>query len=266
LFVSRVNDVVVKIGTVNGTGSASANGLLLKSIFRMGIPVVGKNYFPSNIQGLPTWYEVRVTGEGFQARSDRVDIMVAMNAQTYAKDLAEVASGGWLVYDSTWPRSNLLAEDITVFGVRCHVCATSISTAPAKNPDEEYAYARRRRGVAGYRSRHHKQPARRPLRKAMVKQSRDAIHWLAMRRNFAVVAGQGDEQDHGPHHDRRQYGRGIGLRLRRSNRRCLVSDYAVDVADGCLQRHSASSSEWKRKPTRRSSALCRQKTSLPRSV
>ncbi len=116
--MSRVNDVVVKIGTVNGTGSASANGLLLKSIFRMGIPVVGKNYFPSNIQGLPTWYEVRVTGEGFQARSDRVDIMVAMNAQTYAKDLAEVASGGWLVYDSTWPRSRLLSrDDITVFGV-----------------------------------------------------------------------------------------------------------------------------------------------------
>jgi 2-oxoglutarate ferredoxin oxidoreductase subunit alpha len=116
--VSRVNDVVVKIGTVNGTGSASANGLLLKSIFRMGIPVVGKNYFPSNIQGLPTWYEVRVTGEGFQARSDRVDIMVAMNAQTYAKDLAEVASGGWLVYDSTWPRSRLLSrDDVTVFGV-----------------------------------------------------------------------------------------------------------------------------------------------------
>ncbi|HSD68680.1 MAG TPA: 2-oxoacid:acceptor oxidoreductase subunit alpha [Woeseiaceae bacterium] len=116
--MSRVNDVVVKIGTVNGTGSASANGLLMKSIFRMGIPVVGKNYFPSNIQGLPTWYEVRVTGEGFQSRSDRVDIMVAMNAQTYAKDLAEVASGGWLIYDSTWPRSRLLTrDDVTVLGV-----------------------------------------------------------------------------------------------------------------------------------------------------
>ena len=116
--MSRVNDVVVKIATVNGTGSASANGLLMKSIFRMGIPVVGKNYFPSNIQGLPTWYEVRVTGEGFQSRSDRVDIMVAMNAQTYAKDLAEIASGGWLIYDSTWPRSRLLArDDVTVLGV-----------------------------------------------------------------------------------------------------------------------------------------------------
>jgi len=116
--VSEINDVVVKIATVNGTGSASANGLLMKSIFRMGIPVVGKNYFPSNIQGLPTWYEVRVTGDGFQCRAERVDIMVAMNAQTYTQDMAEVRSGGWLIYDSTWPRSRLLnREDINVLGV-----------------------------------------------------------------------------------------------------------------------------------------------------
>ena len=116
--MASINDVVIKIATVNGTGSASANGLLMKSIFRMGIPVVGKNYFPSNIQGLPTWYEVRVSGEGYRARADRVDIMVAMNAQTYARDMAEVASGGWLIYDSTWPRSRLLdRDDITIFGI-----------------------------------------------------------------------------------------------------------------------------------------------------
>jgi 2-oxoglutarate ferredoxin oxidoreductase subunit alpha len=116
--VAGINDVVIKIATVNGTGSASANGLLRKAIFRMGIPVVGKNYFPSNIQGLPTWYEIRVTGDGYQARSDRVDIMVAMNAQTYAKDMADVTPGGWLVYDSTWPRSDLqLRDDITVLGI-----------------------------------------------------------------------------------------------------------------------------------------------------
>jgi 2-oxoglutarate ferredoxin oxidoreductase subunit alpha len=90
----------------------------MKSVFRMGIPVVGKNYFPSNIQGLPTWYEIRVTKDGYRARADRVDIMVAMNAQTYAQDMAEVVSGGWLLYDSTWPRSRLLdREDITVLGV-----------------------------------------------------------------------------------------------------------------------------------------------------
>lgn len=116
--MAAVNDVVIKIGTVNGTGSASANGLLRKAIFRMGIPVVGKNYFPSNIQGLPTWYEIRVTRDGYQARSDRVDIMVAMNAQTYAKDMSDVTPGGWLVYDSTWPRNKLLdREDITVVGI-----------------------------------------------------------------------------------------------------------------------------------------------------
>ena len=116
--MSRVNDVVIKVATVNGTGSASANGLLMKSIFRMGIPVVGKNFFPSNIQGLPTWYEVRVTADGHQARADRIDIMVAMNAQTYAKDMAEVVAGGWLIYDSTWPRAKLLnRQDITVLGI-----------------------------------------------------------------------------------------------------------------------------------------------------
>jgi len=114
----RINDVVIKIATVNGTGSASANGLLMKSIFRMGVPVVGKNYFPSNIQGLPTWYEVRVTGAGHKARAGRVDVMVAMNAQTYAEDLAEVEPGGYLIYDSTWPRSRLLdRDDVTVIGI-----------------------------------------------------------------------------------------------------------------------------------------------------
>src|SRR3984957_6566912 len=114
----RINDFVIKIASVNGTGSASANSLLMKSIFRTGIPVMGKNYFPSNIQGLPTWYEIRVSKHGHVARSGRVDIMVAMNAETYARDLKEVSSGGYLIYDSTWPRPALLKrEDITVLGV-----------------------------------------------------------------------------------------------------------------------------------------------------
>ncbi len=115
---TQVNDFSIKIATVNGTGSASANTLLMKSIFRSGIPVMGKNYFPSNIQGLPTWYEIRVTRDGYVARSGKVDIMVAMNAETYARDAKEVAPGGYLVYDSTWPRPALLKrEDITVLGV-----------------------------------------------------------------------------------------------------------------------------------------------------
>ncbi len=115
---ARDNDFTVKVANVNGTGSASANTLLMKSFFRMGIPVAGKNYFPSNIQGLPTWYEIRVSRDGYICRSGRVDVMVAMNAETYRKDLKEVAPGGYLIYDSTWPRSQLLhREDITILGV-----------------------------------------------------------------------------------------------------------------------------------------------------
>ena len=114
----RVNDFVVKLANVNGTGSASANTLLMKSIFRMGVPVMGKNYFPSNIQGLPTWYEIRITRDGYVARSGRVDLMIAMNAETYHKDVREVSPGGWLLYDSTWPRPTVLKrEDITILGV-----------------------------------------------------------------------------------------------------------------------------------------------------
>ena len=116
--MDRTNDFAIKIATVNGTGSASANTLLMKSIFRSGIPVMGKNYFPSNIQGLPTWYEIRVTKDAYVARSGKIDIMVAMNAETYSRDVREVASGGYLIYDSTWPRPALLArDDITVLGV-----------------------------------------------------------------------------------------------------------------------------------------------------
>jgi 2-oxoglutarate ferredoxin oxidoreductase subunit alpha len=114
----RINDFVIKIATVNGTGSASANTLLMKSIFRSGIPVMGRNYFPSNIQGLPTWYEIRVSKHGHVACSGRVDLLVAMNAETYARDVKEVAPGGYLIFDSTWPRPALVKrEDITVIGV-----------------------------------------------------------------------------------------------------------------------------------------------------
>ncbi len=116
--MATINDLTIKIGNVNGTGSASANGLLLKSLFRMGIPVVGKNYFPSNIQGLPTWYEIRVTAKGYRARAADIDVIVAMNAQTYIQDMNNVRSGGWLIYDSTWPRSKLLdRKDINVVGI-----------------------------------------------------------------------------------------------------------------------------------------------------
>ena len=116
--MERVNDFAFKIATANGTGSASANGLIMQAIFRMGIPVTGKNVFPSNIQGLPTWYEIRVNKHGYTARTPVFDLMVALNAATYAKDVAEVRPGGWLLYDSTWPLDDKLKRpDVQYLGV-----------------------------------------------------------------------------------------------------------------------------------------------------
>ena len=116
--MSQVNDFAFKIATANGTGSASANGLIMQAIFRMGVPVTGKNVFPSNIQGLPTWYEIRVSKDGYTARTPHFDLMVALNPATYAKDVAEVRSGGWLLYDSRWPLDETLRRpDVTYLGV-----------------------------------------------------------------------------------------------------------------------------------------------------
>ncbi len=116
--MSGVNDFAFKMATVNGTGSASANSLLMQAIFRMGIPVTGKNIFPSNIQGLPTFYEIRVSKDGYTARPGMVDLVVTLNPSTYAKDVASVKPGGYLLYDSSWPlEPELVREGITILGI-----------------------------------------------------------------------------------------------------------------------------------------------------
>ncbi|HYH21626.1 MAG TPA: 2-oxoacid:acceptor oxidoreductase subunit alpha [Azospirillum sp.] len=116
--LTSTNDFVVKFANVNGSGSASANLLFAKSILRMGVPVAPRNIFPSNIQGLPTWYEVRVSGAGHRGRRGGVDLMVAMNPQTWERDVAEVEPGGYLLYDSTKPLpASKFRDDVTVIGV-----------------------------------------------------------------------------------------------------------------------------------------------------
>jgi NAD-dependent dihydropyrimidine dehydrogenase PreA subunit len=99
--IEATNDFVIKFANVNGSGSASANELFAKAILRMGVPVSPRNIFPSNIQGLPTWYEVRVTERGYLGRRGGIDMMVAMNPQTWDADVAEIEPGGYLFYDST---------------------------------------------------------------------------------------------------------------------------------------------------------------------
>jgi 2-oxoglutarate/2-oxoacid ferredoxin oxidoreductase subunit alpha len=116
--IQSVNDFVVKFANVNGSGSASANLLFAKSILRMGVPVAPRNIFPSNIQGLPTWFEVRICEAGWRARRGGVDLMVAMNPQSWDEDIKEIEPGGYLVYDSSKPLSAAkFRDDITVIGV-----------------------------------------------------------------------------------------------------------------------------------------------------
>jgi len=116
--INAVNDFVVKFANVNGSGSASANELFARSILRMGVPVSPRNIFPSNIQGLPTWYEVRICEAGFLGRRGGVDLMVPMNPQTWDQDMAEVDPGGYVFYDSTrpMPRSKF-RDDVRVIGM-----------------------------------------------------------------------------------------------------------------------------------------------------
>lgn len=116
--MSSINDFVVRFANVNGTGSASANYLFAKSIFRMGVPVSPKNIFPSNIQGLPTWYEVRVSEQGYLGRRDGVDVMVSVNPQSMSQDIRSVRPGGYFIYDSTKPlHEEQFRDDITFLGI-----------------------------------------------------------------------------------------------------------------------------------------------------
>ncbi|MCC7348671.1 MAG: 2-oxoacid:acceptor oxidoreductase family protein, partial [Variibacter sp.] len=116
--IQSVNDFVVRFANVNGSGSASANETFARSIMRMGVPVAPRNIFPSNIQGLPTWYEVRVCEAGHLGARGGVDMMVAMNPQTWDKDVASIEPGGYLLYDSTKPMpESKFRKDITVIGV-----------------------------------------------------------------------------------------------------------------------------------------------------
>ena len=109
--ITKVNNFVVKFANVNGSGSASANNMFAKSVFRMGIPVSPRNIFPSNIQGLPTWYEVRISENGYLGRCDNVDLLIAMNEQTIKEDIKDVIPGGYVLYDSSKALANALVRE-----------------------------------------------------------------------------------------------------------------------------------------------------------
>lgn len=135
--ISALNEIVVKFANINGTGSASANQMFAKAIFRMGIPVSPKNLFPSNIQGLPTWYEVRISEKGYMGRREGIDLMVSVNSQSMASDVKEVVPGGYFVYDSTRPLDlRLIRDDINYFGIPF----TEICLREYKNPRQRQLF------------------------------------------------------------------------------------------------------------------------------
>ncbi len=127
--LSLTNEFVIKFANVNGSGSASANQMFAKGIFRSGVPVSPKNIFPSNIQGLPTWFEIRASERGYLGRKAGIDFMVAMNPQSYAQDVAEINPGGYLLYDSSWKRE-FNRDDINVI----EVPLTSLCVNEFQNP------------------------------------------------------------------------------------------------------------------------------------
>ena len=135
--IRTVNDFVIRFANVNGSGSASANLLFARAIMRMGVPIAPRNIFPSNIQGLPTWYEVRVSEKGRLGARGGADILVAMNPQTFAEDVAAIEPGGYLFYDSTRPMpAGLMREDITIFGMPL----TEICAAEYADPRQRQLY------------------------------------------------------------------------------------------------------------------------------
>ena len=163
--IEATNDFVVKFANVNGSGSASANEMFARSILRMGVPIATRNIFPSNIQGLPTWYEVRVSGEGWIGRRGGVDLMVPMNPQTWDKDVASIDPGGYLFYDSSKPLPpSKFRADINVIGVPLTEMANSRyrqSARPAAA--QEHDLCRRAGRAARHGSRGDREAGRRAI-------------------------------------------------------------------------------------------------------
>ena len=160
--ISRVNDFVVKFANVNGSGSASANGLFAKAVLKMGVPVAARNIFPSNIQGLPTWYEVRVVEDGWRGRRGGVDLMVAMNPETWNEDVLEIEPGGYLFYDSTKPLPpSKFRADITVVAMPLtEICNATYTDPRQRQLFKNIIYLGALAGLLGDRAGGHRGAAR----------------------------------------------------------------------------------------------------------
>ena len=238
--LSSVNDFVIKFANVNGSGSASANTLFGKSIMRMGVPVAPRNIFPSNIQGLPTWYEVRVSEAGhLGARGGGVDLMVAMNPQTWDQDIRSIVPGGYLFYDSTKPMpESKFRDDIVVIGMPLtEICNRQYTDAASTPVIQKHHLCRCALGPARYRRRRSRKTAGRAVPRQG--QADRAEHPGAAYgpRLCARASAMPDRtaraalgRDRRPYFHRRQRRRRVGRGLWRGDSLRVVSDHPVLLA------------------------------------
>ena len=234
-----VNDFSIQVATVNGSGSQSANTVLLRTIFQMGVPVSGKNMFPSNIAGLPTWYTIRASKKGYIARKKEIDFLVAMNPETAREDVMSLAPGAAVLYDEPL-KLNELRSDVTFYPVPydkiiAAVCPESKLRKLVKN----MIYV----GVVAQLLNLDMAEVEKALRKQFAKKVKAAeLNWNAAKAGYDYAAAsltkadpvhrRAHGQDRGHDHHRRQRRRGAGLHVRRRHGRDVVSDHAFVVAGG----------------------------------
>ena len=273
--ISSVNDFVVRFANVNGSGSASANELFARSILRHGVPVSPRNIFPSNIQGLPTWYEVRVTEAGHLGARGGVDMMVAMNPQTWDKDVASIEPGGYLFYDSTKPMpTSKFRADITVIGVPLTAITNSTYTDPRQRQlFKNIIYLGALCALLDMDPKLIEQLIGEQY-KGKEKLLSSNVHALHLGRDWALqnlkcpigLRVQEIRQGRRPHlHGRQQRGC-ARRRLWRRHRLRLVSDHAVVVAWRTPLPAIARSCGTIPRPARRNTPSCRARTNWPRSA
>ena len=240
----KINDFVVKFANVNGSGSASANQLFAKSILRMGVPVSPRNIFPSNIQGLPTWYEVRVSEAGYLGARGGVDLMVAMNPQTWDKDVLGIDPGGYLFYDSTKPLpKSKFREDVHVIGVPLtEICNREYSDPRQRQLFRNIIYVGALAALLDMEIAEIEKLIGEQF-KGKDKLIAPNIHALHLGRDYAKAqlrvpdrpARAARPGGRRPHFHRRQYGCGAGLRLCRRDGSRVVSDHALVQPGGSFR-------------------------------
>ncbi len=273
--IKAVNDFVVKFANVNGSGSASANELFARAILRMGVPVATRNIFPSNIQGLPTWYEVRVSGKGWIGRRGGVDLMVAMNPQTWDKDVTSIDAGGYLFYDSSKPMpESKFRPDIHVIGMPLtEICNRTYRDPRQRQLFKNIIYV----GALSYLLDMELETVETLIqqqyasKQALLDSNIKAVrmgHDYARENLSGICALKVARADAVGN---RIFVNGNDaaaprLRLWRCHRRRLVSDHAVDVARRSVHEILPQAARRSRRPRRTTSPSCRPRTRSPPSA